>query len=142
MANRDERSEGEKKLDEALEQVMEEAERERRRRRRAQAEERRRISAKIDLEEATKKPTESESSGGDAVRSSGYTDKQVREYFEKKFMPLPSTEVQLHRPIYNEVWAEIKQHRGWYFLAFLLGGLPVGIGTIWPTLTRETVPEW
>ncbi|HYR75986.1 MAG TPA: hypothetical protein VEM96_09090 [Pyrinomonadaceae bacterium] len=47
-----------------------------------------------------------------------------------------------NRKINIKVWAEIKKHPGWYFLAFLVGGLPVGIGTIWPTLTHETVPEW
>jgi hypothetical protein len=42
----------------------------------------------------------------------------------------------------NRFWTEIKKHPGWYLVAFLLSGLPVGIGTIWPTLTHETVPEW
>lgn len=40
------------------------------------------------------------------------------------------------------IWAQVKRQRGWYFLAFLVGGLPVGFATVWPTLTHETVPEW
>lgn len=40
------------------------------------------------------------------------------------------------------IWGEIKNHRGWYFVGFLLAGLPVGIATIWPTLTDEKVPHW
>jgi hypothetical protein len=42
----------------------------------------------------------------------------------------------------SAVWAQVKRHRGWYFLAFLMGGLPIGFATVWPTLTHETVPEW
>jgi hypothetical protein len=42
----------------------------------------------------------------------------------------------------SAIWAQVKRHRGWYFLAFLVGGLPVGFATVWPTLTHETVPEW
>jgi hypothetical protein len=52
-----------------------------------------------------------------------------------------------HKPISgqaktNKFWTEITRHPGWYLVAFLLSGLPVGFGTIWPTLTHETVPEW
>lgn len=41
-----------------------------------------------------------------------------------------------------DIWAEIKKHRGWYFIAFLLWGLPPIIATIWPTLTDKKVPDW
>jgi hypothetical protein len=40
------------------------------------------------------------------------------------------------------IWTEIKTHRGWYIIAFLLSGVPVGIATIWPTLTDKKVPQW
>jgi hypothetical protein len=40
------------------------------------------------------------------------------------------------------IWAEIKRHRGLLLLGFLAGPLPVGLATIWPILTHETVPEW
>jgi len=62
----------------------------------------------------------------DVVRKDGYTDREVAKYFEKRFAPsaLPMPQ---QRFTFAEVGPEIKQHRGWYFLAFLLGGLPVGI---------------
>lgn len=42
-----------------------------------------------------------------------------------------------------EVWAEVKKHRGWYLLAFLLSGLPVYIATLWsPLVGSKTIPEW
>lgn len=53
--------------------------------------------------------------------------------------PKPQTSKNSFR---QDVWAEIKKHKGWYVVAFLLGGLPVGIATVWPTITHETVPEW
>jgi hypothetical protein len=41
-----------------------------------------------------------------------------------------------------KIWSEVKKHKGWYLVAFILGGLPVGIATIWPTLTDKKVPQW
>jgi hypothetical protein len=42
----------------------------------------------------------------------------------------------------GDVWGEIKKHKGWYFIAFLLWGVPPVIATIWPTLTDKKVPDW
>lgn len=42
----------------------------------------------------------------------------------------------------KSVWAETTEHRGRYLLAFVLSGLPLAIGTIWPSLTHQTIPEW
>ena len=43
----------------------------------------------------------------------------------------------------GEVWAEIKKHRGWYILVFLLSGLPIYIATLWgPIMGSKTIPEW
>jgi hypothetical protein len=43
----------------------------------------------------------------------------------------------------GEVWAEVKKHRGWYLLVFLLSGLPVYIATLWgPFMGSKTIPEW
>lgn len=42
-----------------------------------------------------------------------------------------------------KVGAEIKRHPGWYVLAFILWGLPLGLGTIWPMVAgSKTLPEW
>lgn len=44
---------------------------------------------------------------------------------------------------WREVWTEIKKHRGWYLLAFLLSGLPLFIATLWgPIMGSKTIPEW
>jgi hypothetical protein len=40
------------------------------------------------------------------------------------------------------IWTEIRRHPGWLFLGFLVGPFPVGLATIWPILTDETVPAW
>ncbi|HSS20899.1 MAG TPA: hypothetical protein VLL54_12565 [Pyrinomonadaceae bacterium] len=42
----------------------------------------------------------------------------------------------------HSLLSEVTKHRGWYLVAFLLGGLPIGIATIWPTLTDKKVPQW
>lgn len=43
---------------------------------------------------------------------------------------------------WGDVWSEIKKNRGWYFIVFLLSGLPPIIATIWPVLTDKKVPNW
>src|SRR5437660_10252511 len=43
----------------------------------------------------------------------------------------------------NQVWIEIKNHRGWYLVVLLLSGLPVYLATLWdPIMGSKTVPVW
>jgi hypothetical protein len=43
----------------------------------------------------------------------------------------------------RDIWGEIKKHRGWYFIAFLLWGVPPVIATLWgPIMGSKTIPDW
>lgn len=43
----------------------------------------------------------------------------------------------------SDVWGEIRKHKGWYFIAFLLWGVPPVIATLWgPIVGSKTIPDW